>query len=119
MNILDCAQWNSKFADRQFDVIVSNPPYVRQSEKAMMQSNVLNYEPHLALFVEDDDALLYYRAIIDFSKKYLKAGGSLYFEINEGLGESTTKIMSDLFKDMELKKDMSGKDRMIKGIKNE
>ena len=101
-----------------FDVIVSNPPYVRMSEKDLMKDNVLKYEPHIALFVEDDDALMFYRQIVKQSDKFLKTGGLIYFEINEGLGNLTKQVMKNSFFNIELKKDLSGKYRMVKGIKN-
>lgn len=105
------------FDDMQFDVVVSNPPYVREMEKEAMSANVLNHEPHLALFVKDDDALLFYRKINEHSKKILKPNGQLYFEINENLGEKTKELLvSNSFSDIELKKDVFGKDRMIKAF---
>ena len=82
-----------------------------------MKENVLNYEPHIALFVEDEDALVFYKRIVELSDSILKPNGSLYFEINEGLGKSTTEIMQEQFDSIELRKDINGKDRMIKGIK--
>lgn len=97
------------------DVIVSNPPYVRNTEKQQMKPNVLDNEPHLALFVEDDNPLQFYQAIIEFSKYNLKRGGLLYFEINEHFGEEICNLLKDnSFKDIELKKDIYGKDRMTK-----
>ncbi|MEZ4796442.1 MAG: peptide chain release factor N(5)-glutamine methyltransferase [Flavobacteriaceae bacterium] len=105
------------FGDMQFDVVVSNPPYVREMEKEAMSANVLNHEPHLALFVKDDDALLFYRKINEHSKKILKPNGQLYFEINENLGQKTKELLvSNGFSDVELKKDIFGKDRMIKAF---
>lgn len=101
----------------KFDIIVSNPPYVRSSEKVLMKENVVNYEPHLALFVEDDDPLIFYKQIVAVSEQLLKPEGTLYFEINEGLGAETVKVMEPDFNNIELRKDMLGKDRMIKGIK--
>ena len=102
----------------KYDIIVSNPPYVRHLEKAEIQSNVLDYEPHLALFVDDDNPLQFYRAICEFSKINLVDGGILYFEINEYLGEQMIALMTAFnFKSIELKKDVFGKDRMIKGVK--
>ena len=98
------------------DIIVSNPPYVRELEKEMMTANVLKYEPHLALFVTNDDALLFYRKITQLSKKILRANGQLYFEINEYLGEETKLLMEhEGFKHIALKQDIFDKDRMIKG----
>ena len=105
------------FEDMTFDIIVSNPPYVRQSEKSLMKENVLNYEPHLALFVDDEDAFVFYKRIVELSDTLLKQEGSLYFEINEGLGEGTMNVMNNRFKNVELRKDINGKDRMIKGIR--
>jgi release factor glutamine methyltransferase len=99
----------------QFDVIVSNPPYVRNLEKAEIRPNVLEYEPHLALFVEDNDALLFYRKIAELAKKNLTENGKLYFEINQYLGKETVELLENLgFKDVILKKDIYGNDRMIK-----
>jgi len=101
----------------KFDFIVSNPPYVRQLEKQQMQDNVLNHEPHLALFVEDDNPLIFYRAITQFATKNLKSNGELYFEINEYLGKEMITLLKEFgFKNIQLKQDLFGKDRMIKGI---
>jgi release factor glutamine methyltransferase len=102
-----------------FEIIVSNPPYVLESEKELMQANVLDYEPHLALCVEDSDPLFFYKSIIEFCKLHLVSGGKLYFEINEKYGAETAKLLSDNnFSEIEVIKDMQGKDRMVKGIKN-
>lgn len=107
-----------KAAGEQWDLIVSNPPYVRQLEKSEMRPNVLNYEPEQALFVADDDALLFYRKITAFAEKNLKPDGKLYFEINEYLGEQTRDLVTDFdFKKIELRKDYFGKFRMLKAIK--
>lgn len=112
-DILDCDLGNM-----QFDVIVSNPPYVRELEKEAMSANVLNHEPHLALFVKDEDALLFYRKITEISESILKPDGQLYFEINESLGESTKQLLDNSnYKNIELKKDIFKKDRMIKAVK--
>lgn len=101
----------------KFDVIVSNPPYVRNLEKEEIKKNVLEYEPHLALFVEDDDALLFYRKIAILAKKGLKENGVLYFEINQYLGKETVDLLVALgFQNIELKKDLYGNDRMIRCI---
>ena len=98
----------------QFDIIVSNPPYVRNLEKAEIKSNVLEYEPHLALFVEDTDALLFYRKIAQLAQQNLSENGKLFFEINQYLGKETVELLEDLgFKNIELKKDIYGNDRMI------
>ena len=99
---------------QQFDIIVSNPPYVRNMEKAEINKNVLEYEPHLALFVEDNDALLFYRKISELAKKSLSPSGQLYFEINQYLGASTVELVQSFgFENIELKKDIYGNDRMI------
>ncbi|MEI6680593.1 MAG: HemK/PrmC family methyltransferase, partial [Mariniphaga sp.] len=99
----------------KFDIIVSNPPYVTIAEKQLMQKNVLNYEPHTALFVPDNDALVFYRAIADLAVNRLKPGGHLYFEINERYGNETTELLvSKGFINIILKKDINGKSRMIK-----
>ncbi len=102
--------------DLKFDIIVSNPPYVCISEKDQMQKNVLDYEPHSALFVRDDDPLLFYKAIADFALKYLKHKGKLYFEINRAFGFETKKMMeSKGFKNVLLVKDMNNNNRILHG----
>ena len=99
---------------QQFDVIVSNPPYVRNLEKEEIKDNVLKYEPHLALFVEDNDPLLFYRKIALLAKGYLSPNGRLYFEINQYLGSETAAMLEEYgFKDVTLRKDIYGNDRMI------
>gem|GEM_PF-37183 len=90
MDILDKKSWSS-FG--KFRVIVSNPPYVRESEKVVMQKNVVNHEPHLALFVTDDNPLIFYRAIAEFAFDHLERRGSLWLEINEGLGAEVKKLL--------------------------
>ena len=98
-----------------FDIIVSNPPYVRNLEKQEIHKNVLEYEPHLALFVEDNDALLFYRKITELATKNLSENGQLYFEINQYLGKEVIELLEKYnFKNTELKKDIYGNDRMIK-----
>lgn len=100
-----------------FDIIVSNPPYVRESEKLLMKPNVLDNEPHAALFVSDVEPLTFYNAIALRSKTLLKPGGIVYCEINEALGEETQKLFAQNgFKNIEIKKDLNGKDRMIKAV---
>ena len=117
-SILDKPQWELLFQDLKFDTIVSNPPYVRNLEKAEIQNNVLNNEPHLALFVEDDNPLLFYNAITKFAVEKLKENGQLFFEINEYLGPETRTLVEDFgFKNVEIIKDLFGKDRMIKADK--
>src|ERR1035437_4966195 len=100
----------------RYDIIVSNPPYVRASEKEKMSKNVLDYEPHLALFVKDNDPLLFYKAISEFAKINLTPNGSLFFEINEALGSDVKKLLEEKgFMNAEVKKDMSGKERFAIG----
>lgn len=99
----------------QYNIIVSNPPYVTLDDKKQMHSNVTDFEPHTALFVPEHDPLIFYRAIAGFALNNLIAGGLLYFEINENLGKETVELLAGKgFKNIELKKDMSGRDRMIK-----
>ncbi len=101
-----------------FDVIVSNPPYVRNSEKVLMQKNVLDYEPALALFVDDNDPLKFYRAIAEFSMIKLKSGGLLFLEINESLATETVALLKTTgFSDIIIRKDINDKNRMVKAIK--
>ena len=98
----------------KYDVIVSNPPYVRNLEKQEIKKNVLAYEPHLALFVEDSDALLFYRKIAQLALTSLTPNGKLFFEINQYLGKETVELLENLgFKNIELRKDFVGNDRMI------
>ncbi|RAR51095.1 peptide chain release factor N(5)-glutamine methyltransferase [Flavobacterium lacus] len=99
----------------QFDVIVSNPPYVRNLEKAEIKTNVLAFEPHLALFVSDDEPLIFYRKIAELARKNLKQNGLLFFEINQYLGKETVELLQNLgFATIELRKDIYGNDRMIR-----
>jgi release factor glutamine methyltransferase len=97
-----------------FDVIVSNPPYVRNLEKAEINKNVLEYEPHLALFVDDNDALVFYRKIAALAKQWLTPNGKLYFEINQYLNSEMTAMLEQMqFKNIVLKKDIYGNNRMM------
>jgi release factor glutamine methyltransferase len=99
---------------QEFDIIVSNPPYVRELEKHEIKNNVLDNEPHLALFVEDNDALIFYRKIAQLAQKNLKSEGQLYFEINQYLGKETLNLLLEMgFKNCELRQDIYGNDRMI------
>lgn len=101
-----------------YDVIVSNPPYVRESEKAEMEERVLRFEPSRALFVPDQDPLLFYRKICAFGQQHLKANGLLFFEINEAFGPQMLELMEQYgYIALELRKDFFGKERMIKGQK--
>jgi release factor glutamine methyltransferase len=106
-------------AARDFDVIVSNPPYVCQSEKAQMSDNVLRYEPHAALFVEDDNPLLFYIAIADFARKTLAENGFLYLEINALFGREVVEMLGTKgFSSVVLRKDINGKDRVVRASFN-
>ncbi len=99
------------------DVIVSNPPYIRELEKERMQKNVLDYEPHLALFVADHDPLIFYRRIAEWGRELLSENGCLYYEINEAFGKETCEMLQELgYQSIELRKDLFGKDRMVKAI---
>ena len=101
-----------------FDLIVSNPPYVLESEKTLMNNNVLDYEPHLALFVSDNDALIYYTRIIDFSKVHLQREGLLFLEINEQKSVEIKDLLENNgFENVLIKKDMQGKNRMVKAVR--
>ncbi len=103
---------------KKYDIIVSNPPYVRNLEKQEIKENVLHYEPHLALFVEDNDALLFYRKIALLGQSALEEGGCLFFEINQYLGEETVAMLENYgYKNIELRKDLFGNDRMIRAVK--
>jgi len=98
-----------------FTLIISNPPYVTQHDKTQMHKNVTDFEPHTALFVPEDDPLIFYKAIADFAIKNLAPGGLLFFEINESYGEKIVELLADhSFIGIELRKDMSGRDRMVK-----
>ena len=101
--------------DQKYDVIVSNPPYVRELDKEMMQANVLRYEPSGALFVKDENPLLFYERIALLAIAHLKEDGRLYFEINEYLGEELTSLLKGMgFSEIEVRKDIFGKDRMLR-----
>tara|TARA_R110000796_G_scaffold77155_6_gene172354 strand:- start:5593 stop:6456 length:864 start_codon:yes stop_codon:yes gene_type:complete len=103
------------FKDK-FDVIVSNPPYVRELEKLEMKNNVVEHEPGLALFVSDGDPLIFYKKITRFALSHLKKGGVLFFEINQYLGEEMKQLLeAENFSEIEPRKDMFGNDRMLKG----
>ncbi len=117
---VDILDHSSIIPNQPFDIVVSNPPYVRELEKTLMQSNVLDNEPHSALFVSDRDPLLFYREIAARSKDLLKKGGLLFFEINEALGAETARLLEGYnFSEIELKKDLNGKDRMLKAKRND
>ena len=106
---------NMNELSQKYDIIVSNPPYVRELEKHEINNNVLQNEPHLALFVADNDALIFYRKIAFLASKYLKPKGSLYFEINQYLGQETLNLLHQTgFTQTEMRKDIYGNNRMIK-----
>ena len=114
--------WQSNFqvkldvqSDLKFDIIVSNPPYVRELEKTAMQPNVLNYEPAKALFVSNENPLIFYEAIANFALKYLAKQGKLYFEINQYLGQETKQMLENKgFIEVEIIKDLHENDRICK-----
>jgi len=113
LNILE-----QELSNQDYDIIVSNPPYVRISEKKMMHGNVLEYEPEEALFVTDDEPLIFYKRIIDFAGNHLKPKGKIYFEINEYFGREVIQLLEkNHFIDVTLKKDINNKPRMIKATK--
>lgn len=113
-NILNQSECNNVFNHTDFDIIVSNPPYVRNLEKLEMKPNVLNYEPHLALFVDNKNPLLFYKAITNLAAQKLKPSGQLYFEINEYLGkEMLTLVEAYPFKNIKIRKDIFEKDRVL------
>jgi len=102
---------------QQFDLIVSNPPYVRELEKEEIKKNVLDNEPHLALFVDDNDALIFYKKIAELAQKNLSPNGQLFFEINQYLGKEMLELLKKTgFKNIELRKDIYGNDRMIRAV---
>ncbi|MBT4338742.1 MAG: peptide chain release factor N(5)-glutamine methyltransferase [Bacteroidetes bacterium] len=113
IDILNEREWQ-KFSNQKFDVIISNPPYVTQSDKLQMQKNVLEYEPELALFVPEENPLLFYKSIAEFSKRYLVPKGKIYLEINEGLANETKSLYIDSgFFNVDFLQDMMGKKRMM------
>ncbi len=120
-NKLDCTFFQAdilRWKERSwphYDVVVSNPPYVRESEKRMMEKNVLDHEPVGALFVPDHDSLIYYRHIAAFARKNLCSGGWLFFEINEFLGKEMKELLAGFdFRQVEIRKDINGRDRMLR-----
>ena len=102
-------------AREKYAVIVSNPPYVRECEKAEMEANVLEYDPHTALFVSNEDPLIFYRTIGEFGLSHLEKDGALYFEINQYLGQETCDLLVAMgYKNVELRDDVNGNARMVK-----
>lgn len=109
---------HSSYYHSKFNIIVSNPPYIKEEEKSEMHQNVLAYEPHTALFVSNDRPLIFYEAIADFGLENLKRGGTLFFEINAGLSKETIQMLGGKgFIDIRLKIDMQGKERMVSAQK--
>ena len=105
--------------NQYFDLIVGNPPYVLYSEKSLMQINVLNYEPHRALFVDDENPLIFYTAIIDFADQHLNSGGRIYLEINEKFGNEVKEMLKNKgFSEVVVCKDFRAKERFVQGIKS-
>lgn len=106
----------TELVSEEVDIIVSNPPYIPQQDRSVMAANVLDYEPDMALFVENDDPLVFYREIMKRSKAILKENGWLYFEIHEDLAEGVKNLLEQSnFVNIELRKDLQGKDRMMRG----
>lgn len=100
------------------DCVVSNPPYIPQKDKEKMHDNVLNFEPHLALFVENDNALIFYEKIAKIASEKLKPNGYLFFEIHEDLSKEMIKLLTELnFHSIEIRKDLQGKNRMLRAMK--
>jgi release factor glutamine methyltransferase len=112
LDILNKDSWHQ--LDNDFDIIVSNPPYVRKMEKKLMNKNVLDFDPSLALFVDDDNPLVFYEAITKFAKSHLKPNGTLWFEINEYLGQETKELILNYFDNVELIEDFRGKERFVR-----
>lgn len=105
--------FQNKEKNQEFDIIVSNPPYVRESEKSLMKNNVLLYEPHLALFVSDEDPLIFYKQILDFCNRNLAKNGKIYMEINENLAKETELLFKNFNYQTSVFKDIRGKDRLV------
>lgn len=104
---------NDWISNKQFDIIISNPPYIPQSEKSLMSVNVLDHEPHLALFVGDDDPLIFYRKIIELAEDHLTADGLLYFEVNEYNANEVKELANGAYS-VDIIKDMQGKERIVR-----
>ncbi|QNA46746.1 peptide chain release factor N(5)-glutamine methyltransferase [Lacibacter sediminis] len=113
LDFLDESKWSEL---RKYDIIVSNPPYIKTTEANTMSKHVLEFEPHKALFVPDVDALLFYRKIADFALHHLKSNGAVYVEINQQLGKETVELFQQKGFTVELRNDMSGNERMIKAF---
>ena len=106
------------FENNSLDVIVSNPPYIPMKDKVAMEKNVLDFEPHLALFVSDEAPLVFYKAIAEKAQRLLKSNGLLFFELHENYAQETKSLVESLgFDEVELKLDLQGKNRMLKAKK--
>jgi release factor glutamine methyltransferase len=117
MNFLDIAQQKHL---PTVDIVVSNPPYIPLNNKEHMDPNVLEHEPHTALFVPDNDALVFYKALAQFGKHRLYKNGSIYMEIHEDLGKEVANLFQqEGYNEVELRKDMQGKDRMVRVVNGE
>lgn len=115
--IVDLLKWREIPTTKMYDLILSNPPYVTRSEQSTMLPNVTDYEPHLALFVPDNDPLIFYREIADFASSHLNPGGCLYFEINEKSGDELVSLLNiKKFGNIQMRKDINGRDRMIRCV---
>ncbi|WDF53502.1 peptide chain release factor N(5)-glutamine methyltransferase [Mucilaginibacter sp. KACC 22063] len=116
--LADILKHNELHFAEKFDVVVSNPPYVTETDKLQMHNNVTGFEPHTALFVPEQDPLIFYNVIADFALQHIKPNGQLFFEINESYGKEMIDLLTNKgFTDIELRKDMSGRDRMIRGTR--
>lgn len=118
VDILRESQWPQHFSNHSsFDVIISNPPYIPEQEQSLMPTQVTQFEPHLALFVSDDDPLIFYRQIARFAKQFLRANGYLFFECNEYNAKAVLTLLAETgWKDVELREDLSGKERMVRAV---
>jgi release factor glutamine methyltransferase len=118
VDILQEALWPQHFSSNPtFDVIISNPPYIPEREEELMPPQVTQFEPHLALFVSDDDPLVFYRQIARFAKQYLRTNGYLFFECNEYNASEVAAMLSEMaWEEIVLQKDLSGKERMIRAL---
>lgn len=106
------------FSDEMYDIIVSNPPYIRPSERFCMEENVLKYEPEMALFAEEERPLMFYEAIAEYGIKHLIPGGRFYVEVNSALGEETAEVFRHyIYNNVSIRKDMFGNNRVVYGIK--
>jgi len=117
MNVLRSSDYS--FSPASFECWVSNPPYIPEKERVMMAKNVLDFEPEMALFVSDEDPLIFYREIAKNGLIYLKSGGKLFFELHENLTKETCDLLQKMgYKSIEVKKDLQGKERMLCATKN-